>query len=182
MAANRSENHHQQRGVLSLLQSRRPGHGCPSAAAEGHRSHGVRSRRRLALVCCPVRSRYADRFIADNDRLSGIRRRSAGGAGAVSGNGARRLPRRRAGQDPARTALRRAGAFQVDPAHAVLRHSRRDAVVSGSAARSMASHRRPRADRAAIAQCRGLPVLDRQVRRSRRRRVPGIPDALEGRL
>ncbi len=38
------------------------------------------------------------------------------------------------------------------------------------------------AARAASADCRGLPGLDRQIRRSGRRRIPGIPDALAGRL
>ena len=38
------------------------------------------------------------------------------------------------------------------------------------------------ADRAAFAECRSLPDLDRQIRRSRWRRVSRIPDALDGRL
>ena len=102
--------------------------------------------------------------------------------GALAGDGARRLSRRRAGQDPARAALRRARAFQADPAHAVLRHRRRHAALPDHAARRLARHRRPRAARAAPGHRRGLPRLDRRLRRPRRRRVPGVPDALAGRL
>ena len=65
---------------------------------------------------------------------------------AVSGDGARRLSRRRAGQDPARAALRGARALQVDSSHAVLRHRRCDAAISGGAARGVAGHRRPFSD------------------------------------
>ena len=46
----------------------------------------------------------------------------------------------------------------------------------------VAGDRRPQTDRAASPNCRGLPDLDRQIRRSRRRRIPGIPDALDRRL
>ena len=44
----------------------------------------------------------------------------------------------------------------------------------------LAGYWRPRSDRAAFAERRGLPALDRQIRRSRRRWLPGIPDALDG--
>ena len=81
MAAHGAEDQHQQRGILSLLQPGRAGHGRPAAAAERHRSHGVRARRRAAMVRGAVRPRHADRLVADDDRLSGIRRGRAGGAG-----------------------------------------------------------------------------------------------------
>ena len=60
------------------------------------------------------------------------RRRST--CSAAPGDRARRLPRRRAGQDHARAAPRRACALQADPAHALLRHRGRDAALPDRAA------------------------------------------------
>ena len=54
--------------------------------------------------------------------------------GALQAQGGRSIPRCRAGQDPPRVALRRACAFQADPAHAVLRDGGRDAALSDHAA------------------------------------------------
>ena len=102
--------------------------------------------------------------------------------GRLQATEARRLPRRRARQDPARAALRGVGALQADPAHALLWHRRRDAALSGGAACSVAGDRRQRPDQAAFADCRSLPDLDRQIWRPRRRRVSGISNALVGRL
>ena len=148
----------------------------------GTDQHGVRARRRPALVHGAVRPRQPDRVAAEHPDLPRIRPRRAGRAGPLAGEGTRRLSRRRARQDHARAALRRAGAFQADPAHAVLRHRGCHAAVSDHAACRLARHRRPRVAGAASRDRRGLPRLDRRLGRSRRRRVPGVPDALAGRL
>ena len=182
LAADGAEDPHQQRGILPLLSPGDRGHGGAAPADRGHRPHGVRARRRPALVHGAVRPRQPDRLVAEHPDLSGVRPRRAGRAGPLAGEGARRLPRRRTGQDHARAALRRARAFQADPAHAVLRHRGRDAAVPDHAARRLARHRRSRAAGAASRHGRGLPVVDRRLGRPRRRRVPGVPDALAGRL
>ena len=67
----------------------------------------------------------------------------------AAGEGARRLPRRRARQDHARAAPRRAGALQAHSAHALLRHRGRDAALPDRPAQRLALHRRSRAARAA---------------------------------
>ncbi len=103
-----------------------------------------RARRRPAVVRGAVRPRQPDRVAAERAGIPGLRPRRAGRAGRVAGNGARRLPRRRTRQDPARAAPRRAGALQADPAHAVLRHRRCDAALPDHAAHRLALHRRPR--------------------------------------
>ena len=72
--------------------------------------------------------------------------------GSLQAKERRRLSRRRARQDPARDALRRAGAFQADPAHALLRHRRRHAALSDRAARGLAGDRRQALLRAASAK------------------------------
>ena len=144
LAADGVEDPHQQRGILSLLSPGDRGHGGAAPADRGHRPHGVRARRRPALVHGAVRPRQPDRVAAEHPDLSGVRPRRAGCAGPLAGEGARRLSRRRAGQDHARAALRRAGAFQADPAHAVLRHRGRHAAVSDHAARRVARDRRSR--------------------------------------
>ena len=142
LAADGAEDPHQQRGILPLLPPGDRRHGGAAPADRGHRPHGVRARRRPALVRGAVRPRQPDRVAAEHPGLSGIRARRAGRARPLAGDGTRRLSRRRARQDHARTALRRAGAFQADPAHAVLRHRRRHAAVSDHAARRLARHRR----------------------------------------
>ena len=58
-----------------------------------------------------------------------------------------------------------------DPAHAVLRHGRRDAAVADAARRVRALDRRRRADRPPVAERARRARLDRQVRRPRRRRL-----------
>ena len=65
------------------------------------------------------------------------------------------LPRCRAGQDPPRIALRRAGAFQADPAHALLRHRGCHAALSDHLARGLARDRRPSAAGAASETAEG---------------------------
>ena len=90
---------------------------------------------------------------------------------ATQGTRDRRLPRRGAGQDPARDPPRRDDGVRRAPALAVLRRRRRDAALPDPARRVRALDRR----RAARARPRGRGPgrarLDRRVRRPRRRRL-----------
>ena len=72
--------------------------------------------------------------------------------------------------------------FKLIPAYALLRNGRRHSALSHHAARDLACYGRQDAARAAPGDRREMSVLDRQRRRPRRRRVPGVPDAIPGRL
>ena len=102
-------------------------------------------RRRAAVVRGAVRTRQPDSVDCRRRLLSIEFARGSLSRpwGCCQSRDTRRLPRRGAGQDPARDAPRRARAFQADPAHAVFRHGRRDAAVAYGAALGVALDRRP---------------------------------------
>src|SRR5436305_991944 len=111
----------------------------------------------------PIRTRQPDRLTAEHPCLSGVCARSIGDPRRPSGEGGRRLPRRRARQDNARDALRGACAFQADPAHALLRHRGCDAALLDHVALGVARNRRPGPLGAASRGGRRVPLLDRQL-------------------
>ena len=114
-------------------------------AGRGERAAGGRD----PVVRRAVRSRLAaDRVRGADDQPRGGARHAAG-ARRAAGAGRRGLARRRAGQDPARAAHRRARPHRAHPAHALLRHRRRDAAVPDGRRRLLPLDARPRHDGAA---------------------------------
>ena len=94
----------------------------------------------------------------------------------------RAMARRRAGQDPARAARRRAGRTGADPARAVLRHGRRDAAVPDRSPARTPLDGGPRtmvrgSARRSTPRSRWIDAL----RRPRRRRVRRVPAPVAGR-
>src|SRR5207244_4833590 len=90
------------------------------------------------------------------------------GADSVAGEGAGRLPRCRAGEDPARAATGRAHRARRAPAQSLLRHARRDAALPDLAGRVRALARRPRLRAKPAAGSHDGPGMDGAIRRSRR--------------
>ena len=90
---------------------------------------------------------------------------------ARQGTTRRRLPRRGAGQDPARDPLRRADGDGRAAPLALLRHGRRDAAVPRPARRVRALDRRHGPRPRARAQRPRRARVDRRLRRPRRRRL-----------
>ena len=143
LAEKRGQNPDQQRGILSPVSPGARGHGRPSPADRGHRSHGLSARRRAPLVHRTVWPRQPDRLAAKHPDLSRVCAWRIGDSRLSSGEGRGRLPRCRAGQNTARNPLRRTCAFQADPAHAVLRYCGCDAALLGDLACRLARDRRP---------------------------------------
>ncbi len=104
MAPGRAEADHPERGILPHLSPGGGRHGGAAHAAVPWRPDGPDPGRRPALVRRTVRPRQPDRGIADRPGVAGLRARRAECAGPLAGHRARRLPRCRAGQDPARAA------------------------------------------------------------------------------
>ena len=138
-------------------------------------------RGRRSVVQLPLRPRLDHHQPAAAVRPAPGRAVDAVDPGPPPGDRDRRVPRRAAGQDPARAAHRRAGPDRRDPAHAVLRHGRRDAAVADAARRVRALDRRRRAGRPAVAERPRRARLDRRVRRPRRRRLRRVRAAVAAR-
>ena len=112
------------------------------------------------------------------DRAAADRARHAVGAGRHAGSRGRRVARRGARQDPARAALRRAGARWLHPAHALLRNGRRHPAVPHAGRRLPPLDGRPRHDPPAAPGARRRARVDRRLRRRRRRRLRRVRAAL----
>ncbi len=134
MVEDSGQDRDKQRRILSSLSPGVGGHGCAAFADQGHRPHGLPACCRTAVVRRSVRPRQPHRFAAEYPDLSGIRPRRIGDPRLAASQGGRSLPRCGARQDSPRTALRRARAFQADPAYALLRNRGCDAALSDNPA------------------------------------------------
>ncbi len=105
------------------------------------------------------------------------RRRRCASLALFQATGRRRVPRRRAREDPARAPLRRADRLRGAAALAVLRLGRLDAALPHRARRVRALDGRRRARAALRARGARRPRVDRPVRRPRRRRLRRVPAA-----
>src|ERR1700716_4104072 len=134
----------------------------------------LHSRGGPALVHDDLRPRQPHHQPAGAALHAGVGRDDPAHPGGATGHQGRSIPRRGAGQDPARAALRRDDRLRGAAALAVLRQRRRHAAVPHPArrVRALDRQRRPGA-RNAPGGAAGAG-LDRRVRRPRRRRLRRI--------
>ena len=132
-------------------------------------------RGRHSLVRHALRARQRDHRPADGRLGAGDGRTDAAGAGGPAGPTHRPGVRRGARQGHSRASRRRASGARSHPAHAILRHRRRDAPVPVPAGRARPVERNARS-LPGVARRRGRRArVGRRPRRPRRRRPARLP-------
>ena len=172
-----------QRGSLSPVPAGGGRHRGTAHAARLRRGREPDAGGGAAVVRGPVRARQPDRGAADRPRHALLRPRRARHARCMAGRGRATTS---ATPSPGRSCTSCGAAnsrisswCRTRPITA--RRTRRRSI-SSRCTPTWKWMRRARAARPPPGDCRKMPRLDRQLRRSRRRRLPGVPDARQERL
>ena len=136
------------------------------------------ARRRHSVVPDHVRARQSDHGLSDDPVPPGTGAGDTRGARRDAGHRMGRLPRRGAREDHARAPPGNAREDRQGPAHALLRHARRDDAVADPAGRVRAVERRHEVRAENGEACTGRSRLARRARRPRRGRIRRVPQAL----